>query len=287
MNQNEFDKQNSFMKKYFYNIDFNILYSNFENLFNEYSESEIINIQINGILDKYFQLKKDEEIKLEFNIDFFKNINIDNLIEAFNNEKIGKRDKFISDITNNTLIKNIVTPKNFLYTRNILIFIMLKYYKQFAADIDKNSEEKLYKVLMAEMNLRENVNKNESLNIFSNHIISLYKTFARKYVVKKDDNNNQNNNAAYLNNNLNDEFNNFKSNSPINNIIIIPESNNSNNLNNEIYINNPNPKEDSQIFFGKFFGFLISKNPESNRSNNLQINFNDGNFNSKINLIIN
>ena len=62
MNQNVIEKQCIFLKQYFNDIDFNCLYGNFENLYNEYSESDLINSHLNTLLDKFFQLKKKMKI---------------------------------------------------------------------------------------------------------------------------------------------------------------------------------------------------------------------------------
>lgn len=284
MNQNEIDKQSLFFKKYYNNIDFNLLYSNFENVYNEYSESDLINSHLNNLIDKFFLLNnKDEEIKLVFNFDFLKSINIDNLITSYASEKNGKREKFILDLVDNSSLKNIITPKNCLYTRNILLFILLKYYKQIGADFDRSTEEKLYKFLSSEMNFKDLPIQNQSLNIFSNHIQLLYKILLRKNVGKKEENSNlhqinQVNSSLRIPNNLNDELSNDQKNS--NNIIIISNNNQLNNPNNDLNVNNP--REDTRVFFEKFLEFLLTGGPNSHpQINNINSSLNvEGNLNS-------
>jgi hypothetical protein len=275
MNQNVIEKQSIFLKQYFNDIDFNCLYGNFENLFNEYSESDLINSHLNTLLDKFFQLKKkDEDIKLVFNFDFLKSINIDDLITSYYSEKSGKREKFMFDLLDNNSLKTVITPKNSLYTRNILLFILLKYYKQIGADFDKPAEEKLYKFLSSEMNLKGIAVQNETQDIFSNHIQYLYKLFVKKYVGRKDENINlpninNVNSSVRISNNLNDEL--ANDNKDSNNIIII--SNNINNLNNpisELFINDP--REDTIKFLDKFLFFLKKSNKDSSANLNKNIN---------------
>lgn len=287
MNQNETEKQALFFKKYFNNIDFNALYTNFENMFNEYSESDLVNSQINTLIDNFFQLnKKDEEIKLVFNFDFLRDLNIDDLITSYISEKNGKREKIIFDLLDKSSLKNVVTPKNSLYTRNILLFILLKYYKQIGADFDKPTEEKLYKFLSSEMNFKEMPNQNESLNVFSNHVQSLYRIFIKKNVGKKEENinlppiNNVNSSVRISNNNLNDEFANDHKGS--NNIIVIPNNNHLNNPSGELNLNDS--REDTRFFFEKFLNFLVTGNSNSHHNINInQISLNnEGNINSKI-----
>ncbi len=179
MNNLEKEIQTSFFKKYFYNIDFNALYDNFESLYSEYSESEMINSQINMVLDKFFLLNnnKGEDMKLVFNLDFLKSLDVDKLIESYNSEKNGKRISFISNM-DQTSNKNIVTIKNHLYMKNILFFIIFKYYKQYGKDLDKTTEEKLYRLLISEINEKEGNLKNDNFS----HISSLYKKFVKNFI---------------------------------------------------------------------------------------------------------
>ncbi len=279
MNQNEIEKQTLFLKNYFKSIDFSLLYSNFENLYNEYSESDLVNLHINTLIDNFFELnKKDEEIKLVFNVNFLKSINVDNLITCYISEKNGKREKQISDLFKNISLKNVITAKNSLYTKNILLFILFKYYKQIGVDFDKPTEEKLYKFLSSEMNLKDLAYKNESLNIFSNHIQLLYKVFVRKYLGKKEEINNNANNSVRISN---DEFPNDSKNQ--NNPSVNPNQFN-NQFNEQI---NNNTRYESRFFVEKLFNLLISQNADSNgifaNKNFINLN-NQGNLNGNLNV---
>lgn len=83
--ENQF-KENSYRK--FYNeINFNILYDNFGDLLNEYKDIEEINNKINKIIDSYFNLNNNEEdIRIKLNMSFYEKINIDNLIKDYEKE---------------------------------------------------------------------------------------------------------------------------------------------------------------------------------------------------------
>jgi len=274
MYQNEIEKSSKF-KNYVNDIDFNSLYNNFSNLYNEYSESEIVNSQINVILEKIFQLNyKEDEIKLFLNIDFLKKINIATLIECYNSEKIGKREKFLNDLVeNDSKYKFIVTPKSFLYTRNVLLFIIIKYYKQIVFESDKITEEKISKFLIKEINSKEEF-KNNDINIFSNKIDSFYKILARKFLKKKEENSNiEHFNAVEKNNdNLNEAYNENKIST---NIIIIHNNQLSNSLQ-DIFVNHF--KECTKLFFTNFFSTLTSKYKENikdiNNNTNNRTNLN-------------
>lgn len=284
MNHNEIKKQTPLFKKYFENINFNIIYDNIENVYDEYSDSDIINSYLNTLIDNFFLLnKKDEEIKLVFNFEFMKSINIDDLISCYTSEKIGKREKLIFDLFDNNSLKTVVTPKNSMYTRNLLLFILIKYYKQIALDFDKSNEEKLYKFLCSEMTLKDVVPSNENFNIFSSHIQNLYKIFLRKYVIKKEDNAHlQNiniaNNSARISNNLNDEL--AYDSKASNNVIIIPNDN-INDPNIEIVSNDT--RDDAKNFLDSFLNYLITSNKDSSlyiNNKNLSLEH-EGNINSK------
>ena len=259
--QEDLEKNNSILKQFYYLIDFNSLYNKFEELYSEYSECDIINKHLNNIVDYFLDPEKKEEVKLEFNLNSLKNINIEKIISIYNSEKNNSRQLFFSDKN------NLISSKNYLFSRLIIIFIIIKYLKQFG-ELDKAIYEKLNSLITSEFSPKEIENDNNNNNITSaNHIFTLYKTISNKFSSKSNDglinNNNINNNNIM--NNINEESNkipnsNLRRNNSINNQNI----NNNQNLAYQqekfvysIIINNG--KDDLGLFLSKFFGKISSK----------------------------
>jgi hypothetical protein len=84
----EKEKENSY-KKFYNQIDFNILFNNFSDLLNEYKDIEDINKSLENLINSYFKLNENnkEEIRIKLNMEFYEKINIDNLIKEFDTEK--------------------------------------------------------------------------------------------------------------------------------------------------------------------------------------------------------
>jgi hypothetical protein len=81
------DKEN-YYKKFYNQINFNILYNNFSELINEYKDTEDINKSLENLIDFYFKLNNNkEEIRIKLNMEFYEKINIENLINDFETEK--------------------------------------------------------------------------------------------------------------------------------------------------------------------------------------------------------
>lgn len=258
-NQEDFEKSLSFIKKYFYEINFNILFSNFEALINEYRDSDNISLQINSMMDKYFELKKDdEEVKLEFNLKCFSNINIDQLIDQYNLESLPKKD--LNQKENSHL------SMSSFYNRTLLFFIIFKYYKQLGRDFDKVTEEKINRFLT-------NILIEKEINFFQ-----FYKLMAKKILKRiADENINMNNiQINTINEDLGNNLNLEKT-----SILNQNSSINQNNTNSNNYIANSlilnNYKEDFQSFFAKFLAKLSSKNTKIESKFQELINLNEVN----------